>query len=151
MAAEIMFYHLGSRPLDVVLPVLLEKTIDRGWKALVRTGLSERVPALDEILWTYNEESFLPHATDAEDNLADEAIVITAGDLNINAAECCFLLDGASFPSDPSKFQRIVLMFDDADEELKKAARIQWKTIKAAGFDASYWQQNESGRWEKKA
>lgn len=151
MAAEVMFYHLGSRPLDTVLPLLLEKTIDRGWKALVRTGLAERVQALDEILWTYSEESFLPHATDGEDNLADEAIVITAGDANINAAECCFLLDGASFPADPSRFQRIVLMFDDADEELKQSARAQWKTIKAAGLDASYWQQNDSGRWEKKA
>lgn len=151
MAAEVMFYHLGHRPLEKVLPLLLEKTIDRGWKALVRTGLPERVEALDDILWTYSDDSFLPHATDADDQLADEAIVITSGEANPNAAECCFLLDGAAFPSDPSQFQRIVLMFDDADEEMKQAARAQWKIIKAAGLDASYWQQNEQGRWEKKA
>ena len=151
MAVEVMFYHLGARPVERVLPLLLEKTMDRGWKAVVCTGLPERVSALDELLWTYNDESFLPHATDAESDLADEAIVITANAANPNKAECCFLLDGAAFPTDASQFQRIVLMFDDADEELKQAARAQWKTIKAGGFEASYWQPDENGRWEKKA
>ncbi|MGL4323233.1 MAG: DNA polymerase III subunit chi [Beijerinckiaceae bacterium] len=149
--ADILFYHLTSQPLERVLPSLLEKTIDRGWKALVRTGSQERVAAIDDLLWTYSEESFLPHATEAEGDVSDEAILITAGATNGNAANVCFLLDGVSFPADPSQFERIVLMFDDADTDVKQAARDQWKTIKASGLDASYWQQNERGGWEKKA
>lgn len=149
--AEVMFYHLTSKPLEKTLPQLLEKTIDRGWKALVCTSLPERVQWLDTALWTYSEESFLPHATDAENNLDDEAIVITASATNHNKAECCFLIDGAPFPDDPSQFQRIVLLFDNLDEEVKNRARAMWNPVKAMGLDATYWQQNDNGRWEKKA
>ncbi|MGL4494939.1 MAG: DNA polymerase III subunit chi [Beijerinckiaceae bacterium] len=148
---DILFYHLGPRPLERTLPALLEKTLDRGWTALVCTGLEERVAWLDEILWTYSDEAFLPHATDAETDVSDEAIVITAKAINPNKADVCFLLDGAQFPDDPSQFQRIVLMFDDADSEVKEAARAQWKSIKAGGLEASYWQQTATGGWEKKA
>jgi DNA polymerase-3 subunit chi len=30
-------------------------------------------------------------------------------------------------------------------------AREHWKVAKAKGLSATYWQQNEQGRWEKRA
>jgi DNA polymerase-3 subunit chi len=58
---EILFYHLERRGLDDVLPGLIEKTLERGWRALIRVESAERADAIDTLLWTYND-GFLPHA-----------------------------------------------------------------------------------------
>ena len=48
-------------------------------------------------------------------------------------------------------YERVVLIFDGDDPEALDAARADWKKVKASGHAASYWQQDEAGRWEKKA
>ena len=59
--AEIWFYHLEQSALEAALPPLLEKCLARGWRALVRGGQPERLEALDDLLWTWRDDSFLPH------------------------------------------------------------------------------------------
>ena len=61
--ADIWFYHLMRQPLERVLPPLLEKSLERGWRAVVQTASEERLRALDDHLWTYSDESFLAHGT----------------------------------------------------------------------------------------
>ena len=63
---EVWFYHLERTGLEQALPELLEKTLQRGWKALVRAPEAERLEHLDSWLWTYRDESFLPHAPAAD-------------------------------------------------------------------------------------
>ena len=63
---EILFYHLEHRPLERVLPELLEKCLERGWRAVVQTAEQERLEALDTQLWTYRDIAFLPHGTAAD-------------------------------------------------------------------------------------
>ncbi|KFL26848.1 DNA polymerase III subunit chi, partial [Devosia sp. 17-2-E-8] len=29
---DVLFYHLENQPLEKVLPLLLEKTVERGWR-----------------------------------------------------------------------------------------------------------------------
>ena len=94
--AEILFYHLERAALEDVLPGLLEKTRERGWKALVRVGSDERAAALDSHLWTYREESFLPHALLRDPHPAEQPILLTALPGNPNGAEVLFFVDGAS-------------------------------------------------------
>ena len=55
---EIYFYHLERRSLEDVLPTLLERSFERGWRAAVQAASEERVEALNTLLWTYREESF---------------------------------------------------------------------------------------------
>ena len=149
-ATEVLFYHLGRQPLDKVLPGLLEKTLERGWRAVVQAGNPERVDALDGLLWTYSDESFLPHGA-ARDGMAEQQpVFLTAKDDNPNAATVRFLVDGAE-ASDLTGYTRVVYIFDGRDDEAIAQARREWKRIKAAGHVATYWQQNEKGRWEKKA
>lgn len=149
--AEILFYHLQRQPLEAVLPTLLLRSLERGWRAVVQASSPERVRDLDEHLWTFAEESFLPHATDAEADLASEPVVLTAGEANPNGAQVRFLVDGAGLPVDAASYQRLVLLFDGNDEDALAAARRMWSEAKAAGHAATYWQQSEAGRWEKKA
>ena len=42
---EALFYHLERHPLEVVLPQLLLRTLERGWRAVVQAGSEERLEA----------------------------------------------------------------------------------------------------------
>lgn len=148
---EILFYHLQNQPLERVLPALLEKSLERGWRAIVQASTEERVEALDAHLWTYRDDSFLPHATWRSSDSADQLILLTVNDDNPNQASVRFLVDNAPVPHSASDYQRIVLIFDGEDAEAVAAARERWTDAKARGFEAIYWQNDEQGRWVKKA
>lgn len=147
---EVLFYHLERQPLEQVLPQLLEKTLERGWRAVVEVGSPERLDALDQQLWTYREESFLPHGTRKDGNPERQPIYLTTEPETPNGATVRFLVDGAE-PGDIAGLTRVVLMFDGRNEPAVEAARRHWKTLKAKGCAVTYWQQAANGRWEKKA
>ena len=148
---EVLFYHLQGQPLERVLPTLLERSLERGWRVVVQSSSEERVEALDAQLWTFREDSFLPHGTHKEATAADQPILLTVKDDNPNAAAVRFLLDGAPVPADARTYQRIVLMFDGTDDDVVADARARWTAAKAEGFEVTYWQVDENGRWAKKA
>ena len=147
---EVLFYHLERRPLEQVLPVLLEKTLQRGWRAVVQTSSEERAEALSNALWTWREDAFLPHGTGRDGNAERQPIWLTHDDDAPNGATVRFFVDGAAL-SDVSNLERAVYMFDGRDAEAVETARSEWKSAAAKGDAATYWQQDESGRWQKRA
>jgi DNA polymerase-3 subunit chi len=147
---EVLFYHLERQPLESVLPALIEKTLERGWCAVVQASSAERIEALDTLLWTFKEESFLPHGTRKDGNAALQPVYLTIGNENPNAARVRFLVDGATSP-DFASYQRIVYLFDGQDPDAVSEARLRWTEAKAAGCTVTYWQQSAHGRWEKKS
>src|SRR5229473_3538716 len=114
---EMVFYHLQRQPLAQVLPTLIEKSLERGWRVVVQAGAEERIEALDAHLWTYREDSFLPHGTWREAEASQQPILLTLNDDNPNGAAVRFLLDGAAVPPDAATYQRIVLLFDGDDPD----------------------------------
>jgi DNA polymerase-3 subunit chi len=148
---EILFYHLQGQKLEGVLPALLEKSLDRGWRVVVQGASDERIEALDAHLWTYRDDGFLPHGFASDSEAAAQPILLTTGDENPNQADVRFLLDGAPVPGDASAYQRLVLLFDGDDPGAVAAARERWTDVKAKGFEVTYWQPDEQGRWVKKA
>lgn len=147
---EALFYHLERQPLDRVLPSLVERTLERGWRAVIQAGSPERVQALDALLWTYREDGFLPHGTAADGAVDRQPVFLTDTDDNPNGAVVRFMVDGAA-STDYAGYRRLVFMFDGRDQDLVARARTQWKAAKAAGYAPTYWQQGEDGRWVKKA
>lgn len=145
---EVWFYHLERSSLDQVLPELLEKTLQKGWKALVRTREPERLEHLDGWLWSWRDDSFLPHGLADEPLAARQPVLLTTRADNLNQAEALFLIDGAE-AGDLSPYQRCILLFDGRDEEALAQARGRWKDFKAAGLPVSYWRQGETRGWEK--
>ena len=131
---EVYFYHLQNQPLERALPALLEKSLERGWRVVVQAGSAERVEALDAHLWTYRDDSFLPHGTDRESDAREQPIVLTLGEDNPNGAHVRFLVDGVSPPADAASYERIVLLFDGDDPEAVAAARAAGKMQKGRGW-----------------
>lgn len=148
--AELWFYHLERTELVRALAPLLEKCLQRGWRALVRGGSPERLEELDTTLWTWRDESFLPHAREGEGDAARQPVLLTTHGANPNGAQALFLIDGAE-PGDLSPFERACLLFDGRDEAALEKARQRWKEAKEAGIVASYWRESAAGKWEKQA
>jgi DNA polymerase-3 subunit chi len=148
---EVLFYHLQHQPIERVLPTLLEKSLERGWRVIVQSSSDERVEALDAHLWTYDDSSFLPHGTVKGGDAAEQPILLTVESDNRNGANVRFLIDGAPLPEDAVAYERIVLVFDGDDEDAVTAARARWTEARERGLAATYWQPDQQGRWVKKA
>ena len=152
---ETLFYQLDRRSLDEVLPGLVEKTLERGWKALIRVDSSERADAIDNLLWTYSEQTFLPHAQAGDGNPNRQPVLITVEQDNPNEANVLFLIGGAAPPSwsaaETKNLTRVVLMLEGRDSNALGQARTHWKDAKAAGHDVTYWKESPSGKFEKQA
>jgi DNA polymerase-3 subunit chi len=150
--SEIRFYHLRTSTLETALPKILEKAIGQGHRAVVVTGGAERSAALDAVLWTYEERSFLPHAAAPangnDPHAADQPIWITTRVENPNDATLLVLVDGQTV-DDPGAWKLVCEMFDGNDEAAVAAARERWKALKAQGHALAYWRQDDRGGWEK--
>lgn len=147
---EVLFYHLQDMTVENVLPPLLEKSIERGWRVVVQSTSEERAEALDAHLWTYREDSFLPHATWRVTDAEEQPILLAVEDGNPNRANIRFLVDNAPLPGDSELYDRVVLLFNGDDAEALAAARRSWSDCKARGFDVTYWQADERGRWQRR-
>ena len=147
---EIRFYHLQHMALERALPQLLEKTLERDWRALVMAGSEERVDALNGQLWTYTKDSFLPHGSQKDGHAEMQPVWLTHLDENPNSATVLFLVDGAN-TAKVGDFELCCDLFDGRDEAAVEAARGRWTTCKEAGHKLTYWQQSETGGWEIKA
>jgi DNA polymerase-3 subunit chi len=147
---DVWFYHLQGRTLEAVLPNLLERSLERGWRVVVQAASEERVEALDAHLWTYLDDGFLPHGTWREAEAAAQPVLLTVHDHNPNAANVRFLIEGVEMPFDFASYERIVLIFDGDDEEAVAAARQRWTAAKEAGHSVTYLQPDEQGRWVRK-
>ncbi|MEI9997172.1 MAG: DNA polymerase III subunit chi [Rhizomicrobium sp.] len=148
---ETLFYHLERRALDDVLPGLIEKTLERGWRAVIRAESSERADAIDTLLWTYNDQTFLAHAQSGDGDPRRQPVLITVEDENPSGANVLFLVGGATPDSwdAVNDLTRIVMMFDGRDAQALGKARTAWKDAKAAGHAVTYWKESESGKFEK--
>lgn len=146
---EVLFYHLERGTLEQTLPPLLEKCLERGWRSVVQLGSEERRAALDNHLWTYRDDGFLPHGSADEGRAEAQPVWLTVQDDNPNDASVRFFADGAAL-SAIEDYGRVVLLFDGNDPEALTRARQDWKSIRQTDHEATYWQQSPEGRWEKK-
>src|SRR5690242_17594034 len=150
---EILFYCLERKSIEDIIPGLLERTTERGWRAIVRVDSTERMNSLDSYLWTYSDQSFLAHGTPETAHPSRQPIYLTTGNENPNAARVLFLA-GGEIPSDwdtsgIANFSRVVVLFDGQNPELLKAARDSYANAARRGGSAVFWRQNASGKWEQ--
>lgn len=146
---DVLFYHLEVRPLESVLPSLLEKSLERGWRAVVEVGSTERAEALDAALWTYRDDSFLPHGRAGGPHDPAQPVLIATDDTNPNGAHVRFFVDRA-VPKSAEGYERIVFLFSGHDPDAVAEARLAWRALRE-GNEVTYWQQDASGRWSKRA
>ncbi len=149
MALRIGFYHLTALPLEQALPRLLDKILAAGHRVVVMAGSEARRDDLDDLLWTWKADSWLPHGTARDGDGADQPIWLTAGEDNPNQADVLVLTDGV-VPAALEGYNRCLTLFDGRDEALVAEARRQWSAWKTQGHVLTYYQQSEQGGWVEK-
>jgi DNA polymerase III subunit chi len=147
---DVSFYHLLRRPLEAVLPKLLEKTLKAEKRAVVLASSKERLEMLNGVLWTYDQDSWLPHGSAEDGEAQDQPVWLSLSDENPNQAQFLFLTDGAASGS-IENYERCFELFDGNDPEAVSAARTRWKDYQKKGFDLAYWRETDEGGWEKEA
>ncbi len=155
MGPEIRFYHLQQTSLEAALPQILEKSLERGLRAVVKAADPAAVTRLDDHLWTFDPVSFLPHGSARDFKPGDgsqerQPVWLTDGADNPNGAKVLMVTDG-SLREDMTGFEIVCDLFDGLDPGAVQAARVRWTRYKRAGHKLTYWQQGPRGGWEKKA
>jgi len=147
---EFCFLHLERRRIDQALPELVAEAFAAGQRVVVQAASEERVEALNERLWTYSDESFLPHGSARDGEPQAQPIYLTARDENPNGAALRVLLTGVpAAPFATASYERVVLLFDGRDEEAVVEARREWTQLKTAGVAPSYWRESDDGGWTR--
>jgi len=146
---EYWFYHLEASTIEGVLPGLLEKTRQKGWRALVKLPEAQ-LKEMDDYLWTYKDDSFLPHGRDDEPMADQQPITLSSNAATAAGHDAVFLLGGAEI-SDMTGVERAMVMINGRSQEDVQRERARWKALKNTGATLSYYQQNERGGWKKKA
>lgn len=147
---EIRFYHLTEKRPEAALPEILAKALGTGKRVVVKAADETMVSSLNEHLWTWRPDSFLPHGTARDGFAADQPIWLTAAEDNPNGAKILVLTGGATAET-VDRYDLCCEILDGRQEEQVAAARDRWKSYKDAGHSVTYWKQNDGGGWEKKA
>lgn len=150
MTVQIQFYHLTTTPLERALPKLVEKAFGANFRILIACADDVQAERLSELLWTYDQDSFLPHGTKADGHEALQPILLTTSAQATNEARLLMVV-GGMLAENAGEYERVADMFDGQDEAAVAAARTRWAAYKEKGFSMTYLRQNETGGWDKKA
>jgi len=133
------FYHLTATPLERVLPAICEKVLAHGERMLVVADATT-LARLDEQLWTYSKESFLPHGREGGESqpiLLSETAEAAGGAANVALAD-------GEWREEALGFSRAFYFFDTGHID---SARGAWRALKGrAEVESRYWKQVE-GKW----
>jgi DNA polymerase III subunit chi len=143
---EINFYHLTRTSVEKTLPRLLEKVLEAKQRAVVLTESTARTHALNETLWTYSTNAFLPHGSAAEGQPMEQPIWLTETLENPNQSNVAVQL-GHEVIDNFDTFKKCLYLFDSNHPEVLDKARQNWMTYKSKGYTLRYFQQEADGNW----
>ncbi|MFT4013757.1 MAG: DNA polymerase III subunit chi [Paracoccus sp. (in: a-proteobacteria)] len=144
-----LFYHLTRSGPEQLLPVLIGKSLQAGWRVELRGRDRARQAALDERLW--QGDGFLPHGLAGGPHDPRQPVLLTVeGQGAPNAPRCLIALDGVGVEGGECQaMERCCILFDGSDPQALERARVQWRQLKAEGVTAEYWSEAD-GRWERR-
>lgn len=145
---QVDFYHLTVTPVDRALPGIAVKVVDGGGRLLVVSADAGQRGQIDQMLWTWQADSFLPHAQAGQGDDTIQPVLIGEAVDAANGARFVALIDGV-WREQALGFDRAFHFFD-ADRIVE--ARTAWKSLADRdGVERRYWKQDENGRWAQAA
>ena len=136
LKTNVLFHHFESIERKDFL-VYVCKLIEKGYKQninpiFIKTNTQKQAEELDKILWTFRQESYVPHALVDKDNNT-QPVQIGWVDNEIEDAEAIInLSDG--MPDTSNHLKKIHEIIENIDEK-KEKARERWKKYKSIGFN----------------
>ncbi|WP_444932051.1 DNA polymerase III subunit chi [Microbulbifer sp. SSSA002] len=140
---RIDFYILSSdqpEHADIFACRLAEKAYRAGMRVLIAVDNPQRVEQMDQLLWSFREDSFLPHAPQADNQQAQ--IEINSGD---DPADHHGLLINlcTKVPKWFSRFERLAEIVIQQPEPLKRS-RLRFGHFRDRGYPLQSHKINQS-------
>ena len=137
LETNVLFHHFESIERKDFL-IYVCKLIEKGYKQninpiYIKTDTQKQAEELDKILWTFRQESYIPHTLVDQDNNNTQPVQIGWIDNEIEDAEAIInLSDG--MPDISNHLKKIHEIIENIDEK-KEKARERWKKYKSIGFN----------------
>ena len=138
---EASFYILPTHSLSdrfIFACKLIEKAYRSGQFCYVYTDSLQQSQQLDNQLWTFRENSFIPHQIYDENNQTPEyekSVLIGSLAAPKNWQKLIFNLS-SNYPDDLKTTKRVLEILDN-NEDLKQAGRQRFRQYKDDGFEVS--------------
>jgi len=119
---------------------LCEKAMSQGMKIYIHIGSEKAAQDMDDLLWSFKPESFIPHTIVGldEDLDADEEIPVFIGYGTSCSISATLLINlSEEIPAFHDQFERIAEIVPN-QEAVKIRLREHWNLYKAKGFDLKH-------------
>ena len=148
---QIIFYSTAPLQVEKTLFTLLEKSLEKGNKSLLLFKDKEKCLSINEQLWTYKQNSFLPHISEDDqiyDNI-DVPVYLSTKNENPFKAELLFSIDGF-LPDNVDHFERVIIIIDVNDELLNEKYKNYYLDINKNFEDIVFYKSDDNGKWIEK-
>jgi DNA polymerase-3 subunit chi len=148
---QIIFYSTAPLQVEKTLFALLEKSLEKGNKSLLLFKDKEKCLSINEQLWTYKQNSFLPHISEDDqiyDNI-DVPVYLSTKNENPFRAELLFSIDGF-LPDNIEHFERVIIIIDVNDELLNEKYKNYYLDINKNFEDIVFYKSDDNGKWIEK-
>jgi DNA polymerase-3 subunit chi len=130
------FYVLSEE--DAVAPLrfacrLAEKAVEQGHRVYLRTASPPQTQRMDDLLWTFNDRSFLPHEITTGSEVGHTRVMVVIGESTAPPSHRQLLINLTdAVPEDLGDYERIVEIVA-ADPEKKRLSRERYKSYRERG------------------
>lgn len=110
---------------------LIDKVFRQGRRVYVRLGSLPEMQEFDQLLWTFSQRSFVPHAMDNAPDVNEVSVVLgqlpdpATADIMVNLAD--------DVPAEAAEFQRVVEVIP-GDDDGRRAGRARFRHYRDQGF-----------------
>jgi len=134
------FFEVASTKWELALCKYIEAAVEKGERLYVWAESSQLAEYLDDLLWTYSESSFIPHAR-FDDCDMPEPVAIGTAPGNPNDAMRLIIagrVDPEKLLGGLEEYQFIVDFVAPHDEGLTMHARARWSALTSAGVSVEF-------------
>ena len=143
---EIFFYKLKNTSSELFLINLIEKSINNNWNSVVLTDNIERMEEINDLLWTYNETSFLPHGSQNDKNSEHHKIYLTCEEENPNKSNIIFSIDGILI-NNMKSWERCVYIFNEQNLKIVDQFELYKNQINLSDYSLKSFEQDINSKW----
>ena len=143
---EIFFYKLKNTSIDLFLISLIEKSISKNWNSLVLLDNTERMEEINDLLWTFNDTSFIPHGSQSDLSPDKQNVYLTCNEENLNNSNIIFSIDGIII-NEPGNWNRCIYIFNEQNLKVTDELESYKRKVKDFGYTLKSFEQDNNGKW----
>ena len=146
---EIFFYKVRNSSSELFLISLIEKSISKNWNAVILMDNIERMEELNDLLWTYDSISFIPHGGQSDMTPERQKVYLTCAEENPNKSEIIFSIDGVVI-NKPENWKRCVYIFNEQNLKVTEDLESYKREIQKLDYKQKYFEQDKNEKWISK-